>query len=189
MTVRMEVPLIRSQDNALVMGWLVSFSQKHADDFATLWQRQLRTSADEDQYWDWNRKQRMYLQGMLKNLYEGYAIEYEQVTQGMMILQTGGYRSQVELSRRLVYVHSVATAPWNRAKGLESTGLKTVGSTLMDFARFRSEELGFGGLVGLHSLPSAEGFYRKMGLQDGGIDLSQGLRYFEWYRPRDDWWE
>jgi hypothetical protein len=37
-------------------------------------------------------------------------------------------------------------------------------------AQLRSEELGYGGLVGLHSLPGAEAFYRKMGMIDGGAD-------------------
>jgi len=51
--------------------------------------------------------------------------------------------------------------------------------------QFRSEELGYGGLVGLHSLPNAEKFYRKMGMLEGGTDAAkENLTYFEWYRRR-----
>ena len=50
-------------------------------------------------------------------------------------------------------------------------------------SRFRSEELEYGGLVRLHSLPAAEMFYRKMGMVDGGADAEkENLTYFEWYR-------
>lgn len=54
---------------------------------------------------------------------------------------------------------------------------------MLQFARFRSEELGYGGLVGVHSLLGAEKFYLRMGMIDGGIDAEkENLRYFEWYR-------
>lgn len=155
---------------------------KHLDDFRTVWKEQLKTSADEDRYWDWNQKQRIYLAGGI-DTYEGYAIECEGLTQGMMILQLRGYRSQIEPSRRLVYIHSLATAPWNRLSNPDPNGFRAVGSALLRFARFRSEELGYGGLVGLHSLPAAEMFYRKMGMIDGGADAEKdNMTYFEWYR-------
>ncbi len=187
--VRLEVPLIRVGDNVQVMGWLVNLTLKHIDDFERFWQERLRTAADGDEFWDWEQKKRVYLQRD-SAMYEGYAIEYEQVTQGLMLIKTGGHRSWADPQQRLVYVHSLATAPWNRALNPEPMGFRTVGATLMEFARFRSEQLGFGGLVGLHSLPRAEGFYRRMGLRDEGVDSEkEGLRYFEWYRPQADWWE
>jgi hypothetical protein len=152
------------------------------NDFRAIWREQLRTSADEDQYWDWEQKQRIYLAGGA-GIYEGYAIECEQLTQGMMLLQVRGYRSQVEPNRRLVYVHSLATAPWNRLSNPAPNRFRAVGGALLRFARFRSEELDYGGLVGLHSLPTAEAFYRKMGMIDGGVDAEkENLIYFEWYR-------
>ncbi|MEB3292531.1 MAG: hypothetical protein VKJ24_05175 [Synechococcales bacterium] len=69
----------------------------------------MSTLADEDQYWDWERKKRIYIQGD-NRIYEGYAIEYEQLTQGMMIIKMGGHRSWVDPERRLVYVHSLGGA-------------------------------------------------------------------------------
>jgi hypothetical protein len=182
LSVQFEVPLIRVRDAASVIGSLVTLTTKHLDDFRTFWKEQLKTSADEDRYWDWNQKQRIYLAGGI-DTYEGYAIECEGLTQGMMILQIQGYRSQIEPSRRLVYIHSLATAPWNRLSNPDPNGFRAVGSALLRFARFRSEELGYGGFVGLHSLPAAEMFYRKMGMIDGGVDAEKdNMTYFEWYR-------
>jgi hypothetical protein len=188
--IRQEVPLIRVSDQTRVSGWLITLTEQHVDDFETFWQERLRESADEDQYWDWAQKKRIYLQRDGTGLYEGYAIEYEQRVQGLMLLQTGGHRSWIEPSRRLVYVHSLATAPWNRIDCPEPTGFRSVGRALLKFAQFRSEALGYGGLVGLHSLRGAESFYRKMEMIDGGLDPQKdNLRYFEWYRPRPDWFE
>jgi hypothetical protein len=182
LSVQFEVPLIRVSNAASVTGLLVTLRTKHLDNFRAVWRKQLRTSADEDRYWDWEQKQRIYLAGGV-GIYEGYAIECEGLTQGMMILQIRGYRSQVEPNRRLVYVHSLATAPWNRLSTPDLSGFRAVGSALLRFARFRSEELEYGGLVGLHSLPAAEMFYRKMGMIDGGADAEkENLTYFEWYR-------
>ena len=180
-----EVQLIRSIDGKSIPAWLVPLTAKHSADFNTFWRERLIGSTDEDQYWDWERKKQIYLASGM-GIFEGYAIECEQMTQGMMIIQTGGYRSRVESDRRLVYIHSIATAPWNRVNS-DPPGFRAVGRVLLQFARFRSEELGYGGLVGLHSLPSAEEFYRKMSMIDGGADPEkEDLRYFEWYRRRSD---
>jgi hypothetical protein len=184
-TIHYEVPLIRIRDSTSVMGLLTPLTTKHLDDFSTVWWGETQTSADEDQYWDWEKKQRIYL-GSGIGMYESYAIECENLTQGMMLLQIRGYRSQVDLTRPLVYVHSLATAPWNRVSNSDTSGFRAVGGTLLRFAKLRSEELNYGGLVGLHSLPGAEVFYQKMGMIDGGSDPEkENLTYFEWYRQEE----
>jgi hypothetical protein len=124
LSVQFEVPLIRFRDAVSVIGSLVTLTTKHLDDFRTVWKEQLKTSADEDRYWDWNQKQRIYLAGGI-DTYEGYAIECEGLTQGMMILQLRGYRSQIEPNRRLVYIHSLATAPWNRLSNPDPNGFSS----------------------------------------------------------------
>jgi len=179
-----DVQLIRVGDQAAVPAELIALNAKHLEDFRRHWKERLRISSDEDQYWDWERKQRMYLAGG-EGLYEGYAIECEGMTQGMMILQSEGYRSQVEPNRPIVYIHALATAPWNRITNPDPNGFRAVGRILFKFAQYRSEELGYGGLVGLYALPRSEAFYRKMGMLDGGTDAERGdLTYFEWYRRR-----
>jgi hypothetical protein len=52
---------------------------------------------------------------------------------------------------------------------------------LLDFAKQRSRQLGYGGKVGLHALPKAENFYKTRGMKNFGIDLEkENLVYFEW---------
>ena len=52
---------------------------------------------------------------------------------------------------------------------------------LLLWARERSQELGYQGRVGLHALPEAEGFYRRIGMPDYGSDPEkEGLVYFEY---------
>ncbi|MBW4441547.1 MAG: hypothetical protein KME10_10000 [Plectolyngbya sp. WJT66-NPBG17] len=132
--------LIRVRDGAAVPALLLPLSTAHINDFRTFWRPRLRTLEDEDQYWDWEQKQRIYLSGD-EGIFEGYVIECEQMTQGLMLLQTQGHRSQVEPDRLLVY-HSLATAPWNRVTAPDPNGFRAVGRVLLKFARFRSEELG-----------------------------------------------
>jgi hypothetical protein len=88
MVVRAEVQLIRVRNNAPTLGWLTTLTAEHLNDFRTLWRERLRSMEDEDQYWDWEEKQRIYLSSSSLTLYERYAIESEGVTQGLMLLQT-----------------------------------------------------------------------------------------------------
>jgi hypothetical protein len=176
-----EIQLIRIEDGKFVTAQLILLAARHIEDFSTFWRERIETSADADRYWDWERKKQVYLSQGGK-MHEGYAIEYDALTQGLMILKTRGERSRVDPTRKLVYIHYVATAPWNRPNSLEKNGFRAVGFSLLQFARVRSEELGYGGLVGLHSLPSADEFHRKIGMIDGGMDAEkESLRYFEWY--------
>lgn len=46
------VQLIRVRDQVAVSAELVSLNAKHIEDFRSHWKAQLRTSSDEDQYWD-----------------------------------------------------------------------------------------------------------------------------------------
>ncbi|WP_314964497.1 GNAT family N-acetyltransferase, partial [Bradyrhizobium cosmicum] len=55
-----------------------------------------------------------------------------------------------------------------------------VGSALITAAIALSEDEGFKGRLGLHSLPQADDYYRKIGMTDLGQDVAyQNLRYFE----------
>lgn len=143
---RQTVQILQVEANQLVEAFLVTLSEKHLQDFEQIWRAQLRASAEADRYWDWNMKNRIYLS---ESNYEGYAVECEGLTQGMMLIETESYRSWYSPRRRLVYVHSLATAPWNRPT-LPNPTYRAVGGTLLEFARYRSEELGYEGLVGAH---------------------------------------
>jgi hypothetical protein len=75
------------------------------------------------------------------------------------------------------------TAPWNRSLIQAPPTYRAIGSALLQFARERSFELGYGGLVGLHALSESVNFYAKIGMIGGDPDPERdGLPYFEWYR-------
>ena len=175
--------LIRGRDNQPVNAILCEATQKHKDDFKAAWKSQLQTFGTRDREWDWEFKARVYssLPGA-----ELYAVECERDTQGLMLITKRGKRSWLAPNQPIVYVRYIASAPWNRLEVQDPPTYKTVGSVMLKFARFRSTELGYGGFVGLHSLPGAEGFYRKQGMIELGTDPTQeNLVYFEWYRSRE----
>lgn len=174
------VQLLRVKDRQRVEALLCPAREKHFEDVKQSWRTLFRGSSEADQYWDWEWKQRTYGSRLGA---EAYAIECEQRTQGLMLIETLGYRSRFASNRRIVYVHALATAPWNRPIIQAPPKYRAVGSLLLDFAQYRSEELGYGGLVGLHALSGAEGFYRRLKMMDCGSDPEkENLTYFEWYQ-------
>ena len=134
----------------------------------------------QSRHWDWRRKVAA-LQGMLAN--PGFCIVCDGMTQGMMIVDTVKRRCRLERQegQHLVYVEFVENAPWNRAELLGPPRYRGVGSILLRAAVRLSEEFGFQGRIGLHSLPQANDFYANTcGMTDLGADPGyEGLRYFE----------
>ncbi|KYC38143.1 hypothetical protein WA1_37995 [Scytonema hofmannii PCC 7110] len=174
-----KVLLISGQDNLIVQADLLQLTQKHASDYALQWKDLLRQYLQEDKWWDWEFK----LQSIISKQgnREGYAIEYEGETQGLMMIEVEMHGSQIMRGKRLVYVDGIASAPWNRLEIQNPPKLRGVGSTLLMFARSRSLELGYEGRVGLHSLPRAEKFYDNQGMLDLGKDNDyEDLIYFEY---------
>lgn len=106
----------------------------------------------------------------------------------LIALTCTSYLCQIESQyrRRLVYVSALATAPWNRSTINYPPIYKGVGGNLIDFAIIRSNELGYQGGIGLHALPGAIAFYKKLkiGLLDCGSDPDEpdNLVYFETLR-------
>jgi hypothetical protein len=85
----------------------------------------------------------------------------------------------------LVYVSFLATAPWNRSLIQTPPTYRAVGGVLLQFARERSFELGYGGLVGLHALINSVSFYAKMGMIGGDPDPDrEGLPCLDSLNPR-----
>jgi len=172
--------ILRVADKQLVPALLAKINQKHLDDFETFWRSWIQSTQEEESYWNWDTKNRIYLS---RDNYEGYAIECEQITQGLILLETQNHRSWFNRENKLVYVQILETAPWNRRSFQPVPTYKLVGTVLLKFAQLRSEELGYRGLVGLHSLPKSENFYRQMKMIDCGRDEEkEQLTYFEWYK-------
>jgi hypothetical protein len=176
------VQLIRGIDNQVVEAVLLDLAQNHIDDFENLWKEQLRVYGQEDKYWDWLFKKRISLS---RDNYESYAIEYEGRTQGLLWIETQHHRSQIEEGQRLVYIEALASAPSNRRGIQRPPELKGVGTLLLNFARFRSLDLGYEGRVALHALPGAERFYDSRNMMNFGADSDkEDLIYFEYGRLR-----
>lgn len=71
----------------------------------------------------------------------------------MILLETQNRWSLFTQGKRIVYVEAIVSAPWNRYWIERPPELKGVGRSLLEFAKQRSFELGYGGRVGLYSLP------------------------------------
>lgn len=110
------------------------------------------------------------------------------MTQGLLTLDVLKKRCQIDFQyrKRLVYIQALATAPWNRAKIVKPPIYRGVGTILINFAILRSEELGYKGRIGFHSLPGALPFYRRLKnrLVNCGPDPEEpdNLVYFETLR-------
>ncbi len=179
-----DIYLMRVHDRQPVRASLQSIKLDHLEAFEQYWKPFLAGKVEEVQYWDWRFKYRTYGARLGS---ESYALECEGQLQGLMLVASLGYRSWVNPRRRLVYVHALATAPWNRPSIQNPPQYRLVGGTLLEFSQYRSGELGYRGVVGLHSLPGAEAFYRQAGFMDCGADSEkEDLVYFECLAQEED---
>lgn len=146
------------------------------------WERWLSLNKQEDAAWNWRD---ILLKAELGEAVSGWAFEaYTLVLNrkvlALLLLRTGGWTSRnPEAAGPLVYVEHLAVAPEGR-RGSPERRYLGCGEALLEFAAHRSQRLGHGGRLALHSLPGSEVFYRKAGLRDFGPDpQEEGLRYFE----------
>jgi GNAT superfamily N-acetyltransferase len=134
----------------------------------------------QSRHWDWRRKTAA-LQGMLAN--PGFSVVCARVTQGMMLVDTTMQRCRLDeqKGKNIVYVSFVESAPWNRKELFDPPRYRGIGTILIRAAIELSQDEGFKGRIGLHSLPQANAFYANTcGMTDLGADKDyQDLRYFE----------
>jgi GNAT superfamily N-acetyltransferase len=181
------IQLTRGATGESVSATLVPLNSKHVDDFEQFWQGLLLESDEPDAGLSWRFK--WGLANRLGNNYEGYALECEGLTQGLLLLETQTRWSFFDRGQRLVFVDVVMTAPWNRVSIQRPPELIGVGTALMIFARQRSQELGYEGRVGLQSFPEVVRFYERLGMirldldPADVVDAGEKLPYFE-YRAK-----
>jgi hypothetical protein len=134
----------------------------------------------QHRHWDWREKQKT-IDGLLA--YRIFGVECNSQVQGLMLVATAGKISRIasQKGRPLVYVHFLATAPWNSPLVVAQPRFSGIGTVLLASAIQLSVDEEFSGRVGLHSLPQADAWYRKCGMTDLGPDASekQNLTYFE----------
>ncbi len=133
----------------------------------------------EHWHWDWRRKSSKI--DLLA--YRCFGIECDGEMQGLMLVNTTNCASRLAGTRGkpLIYVDYIETAPWNLKEFTSQPRYGGVGVRLIEAAvRFSLKE-GFGGRVGLHSLPQSESFYENVcGMTRGEIDQHyENLRWFE----------
>lgn len=169
-----------------------AIEEGHLVDWQTQWQPALLTVLQElarrgvpmanwpqSFHWNWRQKADQ-VKGLLA--FRGFSIVCIGVTQGLMRLDLNRLaRMPEQKGKPLVYVDYVEVAPWNRPDLGQAVRYRGVGSALLTAAVALSQEEGFHGRIGLHSLPQADAFYRdRCGMTDLGPDASyQNLRYFE----------
>lgn len=132
-----------------------------------------------DAHWKWPTKARDRV-GQLQ--WASHALRCGGDTQGLMFMNVVyTCRLPEQLKKHMVYVDLVSTAPWNRPRLVPNPMYGGVGMILVTEAIIRSLDEGFGGRIGLHSLPGAESLYReKLKMACLGPDPACGnLLYFE----------
>jgi hypothetical protein len=130
----------------------------------------------QDKHWNWRQKNAI----ASKSNQRVFSLLNASEVEAAMMLLFGKNSREPGAPQPIVYVDYVAVAPWNRKLIQDPQRFKHLGTVLLGVAVQTSIREGHGGRCGLHSLPQAEGFYRKHGMTDFGIDLSySSLRYFE----------
>lgn len=165
---------------------LDGINARHLTDVDEIWRPALsllarwsgRESRQESSHWNWRVKMRHVRRSRKAS---SFAIVFRDVTQGLMIVDSSRTaRLDPDCGQNLVYVDYVEVAPWNRQGWQPQRVFHSVGTTLLGAAVDKSIELGFGGRIGLHSLPQANTFYSRSGMTNLGADASkQNLCYFE----------
>lgn len=131
-------------------------------------------------HWDWGRKAPNL--SLLESA--GFGVACERQWQGVMLTKSASCTARLDpdKGKPLVYIDFLEVAPWNWV--IPEIGrmgrFRAVGSTLLWKAVIQSQEEGFQGRVGLHSLPQSEKFYEKFGMTPlRRDDTKQNLLYME----------
>lgn len=150
-------------------------------------------SPEPDEHWRWDQFPVMNEDGV--NFSAAVVVDGE--TQGLAWAARGHFSQRpVPLKDRIqawirfsgspppeeiLCIERLATHPGNRGapSGTFSTQYKLVGDNLMRWAVELAFELGLSGRVGLHALPEARSWYRRLGMTRIRKAAKDGMEYFE----------
>jgi hypothetical protein len=170
--------ILQCSENKYVDAKILPLSQKHLEEIELSWKPEL----NKNKCWDKDLEFSKYLHE--KPSLKFYVLECNLVAQGIIGLLPGR-PSMLERGENLVYVAILTVAPWNRADINNSPKYKGTGTTLITFAAIFSIHLGFEGKIGLHSVKTAENFYKRLDFLDLGNDINyKNYHYLE--LPIDD---
>jgi hypothetical protein len=135
------------------------------------WHGQMPADA-ENGHWQWD--QYILLAERLPQQLACFVLVAKGALQGLMLLEL---KHTNDLGESDIHGLRLSVAPWNRGAERHYKG---VGAMLLTRAILLSVEMGFEGRFWLESLPSAEDFYRHMGMIElPERDLESGLRRFK----------
>lgn len=140
----------------------------------------------EHAHWDWRDKTRSVESGRHRLV----ALDCDGQTQGVMAVYARPMRTAVEpVGAAALYVDFLESAPWNQSIPPLTPRYKAVGTQLVLAAIHMSRVAGWGGRVGLESLPQAERFYRDhCRMTPVGRSERTGLLYFEYTEEQAAAW-
>ena len=131
-------------------------------------------------HWNWITKYKRTANFLA---YRWLGLERDDNMQGLMMLDTATSRGRIEeqSGKPLVYIHYLATAPWNSPEIVQYPKYGWIGRVFIAAAIQISESEGFKGRIGLHALPQADTYYSEIcGMTDLGKDPTKAnLKYFE----------
>jgi hypothetical protein len=135
----------------------------------------LEEASFEDLHWRWLTKGR----ALNSSEYEWFYLVNGESIEGICVVYHPKM-SRID-SQQIFYIDYLATAPWNRDNLISKKIFKGVGTTLIKHSlRYSVETLKYRPGFGLHSLPKAIPYYKKIGMLGFGKDEDkQNLHYFE----------
>lgn len=139
------------------------------------WQEKQRIYGAPDSHWDWAEKSQQ-----MGSMHRMLALADGDIVEAIMRLDVSKPSRLVTTSyTQIVYVEYLAVGPWNRPPIQSPPRFKGLGKLMLGVAVAVSSSEGMNGRCGLHSLIQSEGFYRRAGMQDLGIDPAEDMTYFE----------
>ena len=134
----------------------------------------LGESSLEDAHWNWLKKHQCYYGAQ----YDWFFFLVDEVPQGACLVYHP--KEAISTNENIFYIEFLAVAPWNRPNIIAKQRFKGVGSKLLKHVMCYAEDsLGINKGFSLHSLPKAEGYYKKIGMIRFPQKDKDGLGYFE----------
>jgi len=128
----------------------------------------------EDSHWDWLQKSYLYR----SDEYDWFYLIVDNEVQAACLIYHPK-KSAID-SDNIFYVEFVAVAPWNRTNLMKARRFKGLASILMKHSvNYSINQLRLRPGFSLHSLPLAEGFYKKIGMNEFPEFNKNELTYFE----------
>lgn len=134
----------------------------------------LKTIQVEDGHWKWLDKA-IFLKSPE---YQWYFIKTDDDIEGACL--TYHPKDSFLSKEKIFYIEFIAVAPWNRKNPMEKKRYNNIGSLLLRaVTNYSVNNLGLTYQFGLHSLPQAVGFYKKIGMVHCQEADKDQLCYFE----------